>query len=667
MASYAQPAAVKLDDSPSPPAGKVGLPQRLSPPLKRQMPAADPGMPFGAYPTTSTSSFNWWPYPPGGVETTTSNPPMPAAPSIPTSGMPFVAPPPSMAAFTIPPDRPFFFSPPNPDTAPSTSPIGIPPLSSNSTASPVTSTSSATLCSSSGPCTVTAVPSSTTPSSVVIQISALDPLPASAPSAHSFPKKSRPSPPPHIKTIIISVCAVVGVVLGSVIAWFCYGCIMARRRRKIGSRHGRNAMLEVGPAYSTEGIDVEKCMEEQSEPSRPPVGSRSMTGDTLDFSWDIPRSHEEDRFGDGEDQAFLAPPTRTQTTRTTRFSRLSSKSVSAMRRNTTKSVYSTVTGFTASPNPMSLLSDEDEDESLVAPSKPYESLRKGSRTIRRDLLERVQKDSLTRSQLEATGQGSRRRVSRGHVRADSDFRLDDGDEEKLLPQVPAPDEPSTQWVAGSGFRIVEEDMKSLWGTVGEWASRQSSSIGARASSSDTKERKSLFSSWLGQTSNEDKYTPVPPRKSPTKAQRTRLVRDDSSVLPTSPPQVMSPPLESQLFFTPTMSQDPSVSPSSVVSPEKRPRTSQRREGRVLRSAKPPRMPFPAGEGADDVYRGRLIKGSSRSERAPVERAAENPRAGRRDPAFHQVSRIVKDGWGGRDAGAIAEDVGSPNGFGSRAG
>ncbi|KAF4582702.1 hypothetical protein EYR40_002626 [Pleurotus pulmonarius] len=552
--------------------------------MERQLEAPMAPPPPLAWTPVTTTSFNWWPYTLATSTTPVIQPMYTMNPGIPPPPPPI---PPSPIMMSIPQALSL-----SPDTLVTSSPSPTSSTTTQTTSSSSTQSSSST--SSSAACSTSECPSSET--STLVRISAQPPVPSSSPTAQTFPKlkpAALNAKASRTKVIIICACAAVGLIAGSILAWFCFGCCMARRRRMGGFfQTRRRDALQAGPAYAWDAASVDTMTADHEkrgdlETHEPHNLSRGPSS----FSWDIPTHapfKEEQRE---EGRSFLAPalppkdrPSRAQTRKSTR---------SAMRRNTTKSVYSTLTGYEASPDPMSLLSDpeeEDEEALTVRKTKPYESLRKGSKTIRRELLERVRQTSGSSSVPRMGTYGARRRVSRGHTRLGSDVTVDAGDRETRVGKEVSVDEAvdETQWVEGSGFRIVEEEFKSAWDAVGQWANKSRSGSGTNTPTQEN-DRKSIFSNWMGSTrAEEDRYTPLPTRSSPSKSSarasrparkntgqfqpqerfdgegkggqergRPGIPRVDSSVLPRSPPQIMSPPLASQLFFTPQIPQEPS--------------------------------------------------------------------------------------------------------------
>ncbi|KAK0200238.1 hypothetical protein DFS33DRAFT_136030 [Desarmillaria ectypa] len=164
-----------------------------------------------AIPTTSSSYDYWWPYPPGGIVSTTTTTPstIPSTISIEVSDMP-------------------------PDSTDSSSIVSASRLPSSSD-----DTNSTTRNSNSSSST------SVIPTSSVSMITI--PVPSSSepalPSLVTYPKKE-PSGN-KISMYLIPVLVVVGAILGSLCAWIGWGCLTRKGRR------GKTE-LEVGPAYDSE-------------------------------------------------------------------------------------------------------------------------------------------------------------------------------------------------------------------------------------------------------------------------------------------------------------------------------------------------------------------------------------------------------------------------------
>lgn len=263
----------------------------------------------------------------------------------------------------------------------------------------------------------------------------------------------------------------------------------------------------------------------------------------------------------------------------------------------------------------------------------------------------------------------------------------------------------TEWVEGSGFRIVEEDLEAIrtqmkgsgWGRDDRNKGDGSSSRSGLPSTS--KPGDSMFHWPLDDPSpapvKDDKYTVLPLRKSPTKGKipgrvrsgRTpistralaspskRLSRVDSSILPLSPPQITSPPLESKLFFTPTLQQQSAaIHEDGKRMASKTATRGPRKQGNKPKSPLPPHLPFPSS----DDYRNRLLKSQTRTPEkiknvsnihAPHHggkeiRGARAPEryTSRRD-ALSKVDQIVSQSWSERDLKGVGGAT-SPTMFGA---
>ncbi|PBK66524.1 hypothetical protein ARMSODRAFT_1005971 [Armillaria solidipes] len=159
-----------------------------------------------AIPTTTSSYDYWWPYPPGGVTSTTT-------PS------------------TIPPTIPVEISEMPPESTDSSSIASVAVSSGNTNSTTRSSNSSSS--------------TSATPTSSVSMITiSVPPSSQSAlPSLVTYPKK-QPSGN-KISMYLIPVLVIVGAILGSLCAWIGWGCLTRKGRR------GKTE-LEVGPAYDSE-------------------------------------------------------------------------------------------------------------------------------------------------------------------------------------------------------------------------------------------------------------------------------------------------------------------------------------------------------------------------------------------------------------------------------
>ncbi|KAL1757014.1 hypothetical protein FB107DRAFT_210255 [Schizophyllum commune] len=211
---------------------------------------------LGAAQTTSTYDY-WWPYPPGGVYATTTTPP--AVPLIPTTTNLLAAPQTNIIS-----DVNSVLDLTLDDGQGTSSDSSI--LTTSSTASDGTTTSSIN------------------PS--VISLTALPPdTTTSAPN--SSPKKLDRAPSTTVVKYVVPACVVAGVILGSLFAWFVYGCLRARRMRGHGEKRRRpRERLEAGTEYRY--MPTEEGDEEKALPEAP--GDNSVWDDK-DYTLDLEDEH----------------------------------------------------------------------------------------------------------------------------------------------------------------------------------------------------------------------------------------------------------------------------------------------------------------------------------------------------------------------------------------
>ncbi|KAI5891461.1 uncharacterized protein SCHCODRAFT_02320448 [Schizophyllum commune H4-8] len=213
---------------------------------------------LGGAQTTSTYDY-WWPYPPGGVYATTTTPPV--APLIPTTT--------------------------NLLAAPQTNIISDANSVFDLTLDGDSTTTSDSSLSTSSPSDAT-TPTSIGPS--VISLTALPPdTTTSAPN--SSPKKLDRTPSTTVVKYVVPACVVAGVILGSLFAWFVYGCLRARRMRLSGG-HGEKRRrprerLEAGTEYRY--MPTEEGDEEKALPDAP--GDDSVWDDK-DYTLDLEDEHD---------------------------------------------------------------------------------------------------------------------------------------------------------------------------------------------------------------------------------------------------------------------------------------------------------------------------------------------------------------------------------------
>ncbi|KAL1705555.1 hypothetical protein EV121DRAFT_203396 [Schizophyllum commune] len=214
---------------------------------------------LGAAQTTSTYDY-WWPYPPGGVYATTTTPP--AVPLIPTTTNLLAAPQTNIISDVN-----------------SVLDLTLDDGLSTSSDSSISTTSS----------TASDGTSATSINPSVISLTALPPdTTTSAPN--SSPKKLDRAPSTTVVKYVVPACVVAGVIVGSLFAWFVYGCLRARRMRLSGG-HGEKRRrprerLEAGTEYRympTEDGDEEKAL--------PEAPGDDSVWDDKDYTLDLEDEH----------------------------------------------------------------------------------------------------------------------------------------------------------------------------------------------------------------------------------------------------------------------------------------------------------------------------------------------------------------------------------------
>ena len=254
--------------------------------------------------------------------------------------------------------------------------------------------------------------------------------------------------------------------------------------------------------------------------------------------------------------------------------------------------------------------DAEEEEAVPYASLRHTSIRRAILerlkfgTLRRpetSEVSKVERESRSGSKSVRTGGGggSFRRMGYKHRRKESDLCVDDvrkpersyeggeaekrGREREGAVSTAGDGEfglggDETVWVPGSGFRIVEERLEAIREQIrtGEWMDEDGGPVGVGGGTAQSSPSVWSATPVIGRGGSGgesggygDKYTPMPVRKSPSKTKSNAglpilrkestdtifwngLSRVDSTVLPLSPPQILSPPLESRLMFTPML-------------------------------------------------------------------------------------------------------------------
>ncbi|EPS93158.1 hypothetical protein FOMPIDRAFT_1136727 [Fomitopsis schrenkii] len=272
---------------------------------------------------------------------------------------------------------------------------------------------------------------------------------------------------------------------------------------------------------------------------------------------------------------------------------------------------------------------------------PYETLR--HKSIRRAILERLKFGTLRRpakakSDDQPDVESGRiqsspvRRISsrRGHRRNDSDSNVEDmhGNTSRAN-SVTHGNTGRSPMMSPPGFRIIEEDTEAVV-HPGEHARLMATSHREDGSDLGTPARENSAWKWIASWSpsptirTEDSYTALPVRRLTTKGgpasaaptlPRTdeypsvlpEITRVDSSMLPSSPPQVMSPPLHSRLFFS-DFGSSPLLPDLNLFKEQARATAStpERHINKLHTKREPEPLPFPSTS-SSSPYRGRLKK------------------------------------------------------------
>lgn len=630
-------------------------------PLRRQNPVSN-------IPTTSSTYDFWWPFPPANVPTPT-----------PTT------PPGTIAPILI-------------SIIPDTTTLGL----NTSSANPSTFASSTSSLSSSFSHSLSSASASNT---------------ANAVTAVTFRLID-----------LVPVFAVVGVFVIGLALWFLYGCCTRKPRVR-----AEEDELLCGPRYvgidgTTSRRDVEELGRDDSMLYIPRHGrGRGLSGQFRAFRWPSfseppafnPTTgfHVPDEYKRDDDDPFtsvsLFAPGFNDTSRS---ENTASRTVPP---EPSRGTISRQSSAAATSVALLDLYESDDEEAARRREKeiPWESLR--HKSIKRNIIEQVKKENQWLDSIRSTFAGSSRpsirdaggfsRIDneiptvgsvpstpvgrrRGHVRTDSDIFVDDVTPRDLDTTAPLrvrnPSPRSAQESAEvprmptSGvrrtFAMLKDDDEEkdrytpLPGRLNESRSKSRGRGRSRSRSQSASPIKQMSSLPLAQRNNPTELVP--------------LRRD---VLPQSPSQLMSPPLESQMCFTPIPPfQAPRMSMKMQTPRPVRPRSQSRTTSSSptkipapkLRSYSPPLSP---GESITSPFpehtRGRLVKKPNSSAAGAKTRtrtmrsrtpAPDRSREGRErgsvaaesDEAMRKVDQIMAAGWSTRDVRRA--EMMNPSGFGS---
>ncbi|GBE85886.1 hypothetical protein SCP_0804100 [Sparassis crispa] len=657
---------------------------------------------------TTTSSFDWWPYPSWGASTTmlsTAN-----VLANPTGAATTAGTNPSSVTFNV------------------SRTLALPAPSE-----PVLPTSASTAASA---------------TSSLIQITALPP-------ARTARAKLTPRKPFNI-AYLAPVFALLGAAFGALVAWLLSRRLYRRREHETLEPGPRYVAPEMGTARQSLGGGTPSVysavpVSEQAPLARGASSDRgswlarafSSSGRRDDCSASsadtVVQSAGPNSVSAGyvyvevEDDPFLSVPVaRGQPSRASFGSRSRSGSNSGSGSGSGYE-YSSGAGYGHGYGPVgerhqvtspSMLSDDDAEDGVS-----YDTLR--HKSIRRGILERLKFGTVRRPASQETVRPAPSIVQHrpGHRRADSDFNVDDvqtaassasasvysgtiatsvysGTTAASTPRR-ARSVASGADGADMGFRIVEED-------PGEEVAQQGWNRPARTPREEAVERPSASWSWTLSWSRAnggaraDNLTALPPRRSVVEKRTTpfstpmasrasapalagpmpapalpaslsttttgagswspappRPRRVDSSVLPLSPPQITSPPLESQLLFfspLPPLRPDFGAGPTLELRLPDARATPPRATNKLRTHKLPPPLPspFPSPQrnrlqktpGKHGAYEGAVHADAGTGWGVDLSSPSPSPRR-----ALARVDEIVSRGWAGRGGGvADAHDA-----------
>ncbi|KAI0050077.1 hypothetical protein FA95DRAFT_682701 [Auriscalpium vulgare] len=536
----------------------------------------------------------------------------------------------------------------------------ITPLDDPSTDDPSTDStalSSSTTDSSSSPTPTSSSPSS---SASVITISALPPSSSTDPPNGL---RNNASAHPFNLLYLLPVFIVVGLALGALLSVLAFRWNTRRRARRV-----REPSFQFGPRYlpaanSFNGSPRAPPATDMQEVDLGDVGSPSKytrhgsRASSMGTSWLSATANGHTRSSEGaktsRDNLAIPPVSPTASSTARSQSRASTRAVS--------------------PDPSTMLSPQSADV-------PYESIRHQS--IRKDILQKLKVDEPVPPLIP-----TRERLAAGEppsTRRNYSTLLSPGDQPGPSASGSGHRE-DTAWVPNGGFRIVEEDASPLPLSQqhSPWHTQEDLRSALQHRSSDN--WMAWTQAWSPASSyppTEDGFTAMPSRKSTVDKKslvasfaspRTAasIARSESSMLPLSPPQILSPPLESKLLFNP---------PPGKASARPRKEHSlgagtgpTTRATRKLHAPTPPKLPLPS-KSSSSPYRHRLSKPPPPHEDVPERAPSETSnvssiavphrspaeRHAARQTALSKVGEIVAKSYSQRDGNAAT----SPTMFGA---
>ena len=629
---------------------------------------------------TTTSSFDyWWPYPPAGASTT----------AIPLAQSTVVQPSTSLSA-TIP-----------------TSVTGSIPSASSSSSLQSSSSSNTAASSNALPTTQTAL---------------------------------HPVHPKFKFYYLYPIFGVVGILIIALAAWIIYGCCTRKPRTRDHS--DANSILG-GPRYVPVDEKVLRDVEAGDRDAMQEHQRRLELRNNEDGQFRWPSYDLTDNWNGHrrEKTPFLRPPLPTaksssdraaKSARTTKSKRTSrSTRTSTSTRPGSKKTQSRARNDVLSPKSDSTslacleLYSSDEEEEEKAKQVPWESLR--HKSIKRGILERVRKDGSWRDSVRAVagsafadkvraglggGVGNVERPNAVSRRSTGDVSTYPASEANggasttranSTRTTTTYDEGEGRWLKGPGFRMITEspapNPPALLNAFGYGQDDVISEDDEECD--DENDRFTPMPTRLGSNrsrSNSKSSSPVKSKPIPNKPTTTTIVRANlggttpsvgrqfvhpRDVLPKSPPQIMSPPLESQLCFTPTAAATARMQKDILALTRTRTRTIPRPKSSngstKLHSSQLSPLPMPEGLGGYTAKT--LVKRPPPPPSPPVEVGKEPEKefpfpftpdceevASKEtmEEALRTVEKIVEASWSARDLERQVAGSLSPNGVGSRA-
>jgi hypothetical protein len=621
---------------------------------------------------TTTSSFDyWWPYPPAGASTT----------MIPSAQSTVVQPSSSLSA-TIP-----------------TSVTGSIPSASSSSSLQPSSSSNTAVSSNALPTTQTAL---------------------------------HPVHPKFKLYYLYPVFGVVGILIIALAVWIIYGCCTRKPRTRDHS--DANSILG-GPRYVAVDEKVLRDVEAGDTDAMQEHQRRLELRNKEDGQFKWP-SYDLTDYWNGdrrEKKPFLRPPLPTaksssdrtaksaRTTKTSRSTRTStstrpgSKKTQSRARNGVFSPKSDSTSLAC----LELYSSDEEAEEK-AKQVPWESLR--HKSIKRGILDQVRKDGSWRDSVRAVagsafadkvraglggGVGNVERPNAVSRRSTGDASTYPASEANggasstranSTRTTTTNDEGEGRWLKGPGFRMITESpAPSPPALLNAFGYGQDDVISEDDEECDDEnDRFTPMPTRLGSSrsrSNSKSSSPVKSKPIPNKPTTTTIVRANlggtttsigrqfvhpRDVLPKSPPQIMSPPLESQLCFTPTAAATARMQ-KNVLAPTRTRTIPKPKPSTKLRPSQPSLLPMPEGLGGHTAKT--LVKRPPPPPSPAVEVGKEPEKAfpfpftpdseegaskETMEEAMRTIEKIVEASWSARDLERQVAGSLSPNGVGSRA-